>query len=104
MAIEYQATTEIDVPHTSGSATSEKSFMTVMQWAVSSKGGVACRSQKGPSGVQTIRLNPDALRPGTIFFAFFNVDYFVHQRFSYVFLVSCYLDMLINLQLATCER
>ena len=64
----------------------------VMQWAVSSSSGVACRSQKGPSGVQTIRLNPDALHPGTIFFAFFNVDYFVHQRFSYVFLVSCYLD------------
>ena len=49
----------------------------------------ACRSQQGPSGVQTIRLTPDALRSGTIFFAFFNVDYFVHQRYNFIFLVSC---------------
>ena len=63
--------------------------MLLMQGAVSASSEVSCRSQKGPSGVQTIRLNPDDLRPGTIFFAFFNVDYFVHQRFSYVFLVSC---------------
>ena len=59
---------------------------------VSLSSGVACRSRQGPSGVQTIRLNPDALHPGTIFFAFFNVDYFVHQRFSYVFLVRCCLQ------------
>ena len=48
-----------------------------------------CRSQQGASGVQTIRLTPEDLRPGTIFFAFFNVDYFVHQRYSFIFLVSC---------------
>ncbi|KAL0035152.1 hypothetical protein WJX79_003689 [Trebouxia sp. C0005] len=45
------------------------------------------RSQQGASGVQTLRLTPDDLRPGTIFFAFFNVDYFVHQRYSFIFLV-----------------
>ena len=49
---------------------------------------MACRSQQGASGVQTLRLTPDDLRPGTIFFAFFNVDYFVHQRYSFIFLVS----------------
>lgn len=64
----------------------------VMRWGESSSSGVACRSRQGPSGVQTIRLTPDALHPGTIFFAFFNVDYFVHQRFSYVFLVRCCLQ------------
>ena len=76
--------------------------MFVMQWAVYSSSGVACRSQKGPSGVQTIRLNPDDLRPGTIFFAFFNVDYFVHQRFSFVFLVSCCLDLYACESLGCC--
>ena len=50
---------------------------------------LTCRSQQGASGVQTIRLTPEDLRPGTIFFAFFNVDYFVHQRYSFIFLVSC---------------
>ncbi|DBA74447.1 TPA: hypothetical protein ACH3X1_011194 [Trebouxia sp. C0004] len=45
------------------------------------------RSQQGASGVQTLRLTPDDLRAGTIFFAFFNVDYFVHQRYSFIFLV-----------------
>jgi hypothetical protein len=49
---------------------------------------MARRSQQGVSGVQTLRLTPDDLRPGTIFFAFFNVDYFVHQRYSFIFLVS----------------
>ena len=49
---------------------------------------MARRSQQGASGVQTLRLTPDDLRPGTIFFAFFNVDYFVHQRYSFIFLVS----------------
>lgn len=67
----------------------------------SSQKGVACRSRQGPSGVQTIRIEPDALHSGTLFFAFFNVDYFVHQRYEYVFLVRCPRWLHITPMLAT---
>ena len=55
------------------------------------KGELQCRSQQGSSGVQTVRMNPNTLKAGTYFFAFFNVDYFVHQPYQYVFLVSTHI-------------
>ena len=37
--------------------------------------------------METVRLAETDLHPGTIFFAFFDEDYYVHQRYSFVILV-----------------
>lgn len=56
-----------------------------------------CRAQQGSSGVQSVRLGSNELKAGTYFFAFFNMDYFVHQTYQFIFLVSMHCTARITL-------